>query len=80
MNKYLVQVRSVLLPVYMDHTEAPDVRVVAFILIMETKPGFTTIQMIGHSLESEPSIQIASFVYSYMQNVARSLMPNLRPM
>ena len=64
----------------MDPMEPQMVRVAAFLLIMETRPGFGTIQMIGHSLNTEPSVQVASFAYSYLQNMARTSAPDLRPM
>ena len=64
----------------MDTKEPLEVRVAAFVITMETRPEFGSIQMIAHRLNTEPSIQLASFVYSYLQNLARSYAPDLRPL
>ena len=68
------------LPVYMDVKEAEETRVAAFMMIMETKPSFAVVQMIGRSLNYEPNMEIAAFTYRYLQNMAKTSIPELKPL
>ena len=56
----------------MRSAEPVSVRVASFLVIMETKPNFHTLHIIASSLNDEKNLQIASFVYSYLTNVARA--------
>lgn len=61
----------------MDSTLAPNVRMVACIVLFETKPALPTVSALASSLLTEPSLQVASFAYSHMKTLAASRIPQL---
>ncbi|KAK2155031.1 hypothetical protein LSH36_251g05012 [Paralvinella palmiformis] len=75
-----VAIQNVVLPAFLDIKEPEDIRIAAFLMIMETRPAFAMVHMIGRSIIYEPNQQIAAFVYRYMLNMARTSIPELRPL
>ncbi|TRZ24564.1 hypothetical protein HGM15179_002511 [Zosterops borbonicus] len=71
------KVREITLQVFMDSTLAPNVRMVACIVLFETKPALPTVSALASSLLTEPSLQVASFAYSHMKTLAASRIPQL---
>lgn len=71
-KQFRKQVMPILLTVYMDTKEEVYLRKRAFLVIIQAKPGFTTLQMIGHRLRHEPSQQLRTLVYSNLVNLAMS--------
>ena len=65
-----LQVTPFLLTVFMDHTEPREIRATAFLVIIDSNPSFTTLQIIAHKLLSEPSQQIRSLVYTTFVKLA----------
>jgi len=61
----------------MDNTLAPNVRMVACIVLFETKPALPTVTAMASSLLTEPSLQVASFTYSHMKALAAGRIPQL---
>lgn len=55
----------------MDVDEIYRVRSTAFSTILETRPSYHIVEMIGHKLDSEPDNQIKTLVYSTYLKVAR---------
>jgi len=55
------------------------VRAAAFMVLKKSQPSFTTLQLIAHSLRSEPSRQIKTLIYSSLVNLAtlKSHIPEL---
>ncbi|XP_052656711.1 vitellogenin-2-like [Harpia harpyja] len=72
-----VKVREIALQVFMDNTLAPNVRMVACVVLFETKPGLPTVTALAISLLTEPSLQVASFTYSHMKALAVGRIPQL---
>ncbi|NXY14819.1 VIT2 protein, partial [Atrichornis clamosus] len=71
------KVREVTLQVFMDNTLAPNVRMVACMVLFETKPALPTVAALASSLLTEPSLQVASFTYSHMKALAGGRIPQL---
>ncbi|NXJ47187.1 VIT2 protein, partial [Spizaetus tyrannus] len=72
-----VKVREIALQVFMDNTLAPNVRMVACVVLFETKPSLPTVTAMAISLLTEPSLQVASFTYSHMKALAVGRIPQL---
>ncbi|NXD90103.1 VIT2 protein, partial [Chaetorhynchus papuensis] len=71
------KVREITIQVFMDSTLAPNVRMVACIVLFETKPSLPTVTALASSLLTEPSLQVASFAYSHMKTLATGRIPQL---
>ncbi|NWZ69413.1 VIT2 protein, partial [Acrocephalus arundinaceus] len=71
------KVREITLQVFMDTTLAPNVRMVACVVLFETKPALPTVSALASSLLTEPSLQVASFAYSHMKTLAAGRIPQL---
>ena len=55
----------------LDKQEPQQLRAAAFMVLKENHPTFTTLQMIAHSLRTEPSRPIKTLVYSSLVNLAK---------
>ncbi|XP_027754198.1 vitellogenin-2-like [Empidonax traillii] len=71
------KVREITLQVFMDNTLAPNVRMVACVVLFETKPALPTVAAMANSLLTEPSLQVTSFTYSHMKALAAGRIPQL---
>ncbi|NWI04947.1 VIT2 protein, partial [Tichodroma muraria] len=71
------KVREITLQVFMDSTLAPNVRMMACVVLFETKPALPTVAALASSLLTEPSLQVASFAYSHMKTLAAGRIPQL---
>ncbi|NXM74798.1 VIT2 protein, partial [Serilophus lunatus] len=71
------KVREVTLQVFMDNRLAPNVRMVACVVLFETKPALPTVAAMASSLLTQPSLQVASFAYSHMKALAVGRIPQL---
>ncbi|NXB79984.1 VIT2 protein, partial [Donacobius atricapilla] len=71
------KVREITLQVFLDSTLAPNVRMVACVVLFETKPALPTVSALASSLLTEPSLQVASFAYSHMKTLAAGRIPQL---
>ncbi|NXO75160.1 VIT2 protein, partial [Sitta europaea] len=71
------KVREITLQVFMDSTLAPSVRMVACVVLFETKPALPTVAALASSLLTEPSLQVASFAYSHIKTLAAGRIPQL---
>ncbi|XP_008941200.1 PREDICTED: vitellogenin-2-like [Merops nubicus] len=76
-RKNPAKVREISLQVFMDNTLAPNVRMVACVVLFETKPALPTVTAMASSLLTEPSLQVASFTYSHMKALAVGRIPQL---
>ncbi|NXS59613.1 VIT2 protein, partial [Brachypteracias leptosomus] len=72
-----IKVREISLQIFKDNTLAPNVRMVACVVLFETKPALPTVAAIASSLLTEPSLQVASFTYSHMKALALGRIPQL---
>ncbi|KAJ7410137.1 hypothetical protein WISP_111067 [Willisornis vidua] len=71
------KVRDIALQVFRDITLAPNVRMVACVVLFETKPALPMVTALASSLLTEPSLQVASFTYSHMKALAAGRIPQL---
>ncbi|XP_076880445.1 vitellogenin-like [Brachyhypopomus gauderio] len=69
-------VQTVALQLYMDKTLHPELRMVACILLFDTKPSVALMSTIADALDKEPSMQVTSFTYSHMKSLTRSMAPD----
>lgn len=71
---------AVLLPLLMDTAEPQDVRIAAFVAIMDMQPSSGVMHMIAHALKTESNAQVASFAYSYIATMAKATHPAFKAM
>lgn len=69
-SQFKKQVIPILMGVYMDVKEARELRQGAFVVLINSNPSYTTLQMIAHRLRDEPSSQLRTLVYSTLINLA----------
>uniref|UniRef100_A0AAR2LMQ2 Vitellogenin domain-containing protein n=1 Tax=Pygocentrus nattereri TaxID=42514 RepID=A0AAR2LMQ2_PYGNA len=70
-------VQPVALQLFMDKNLHPEARMVACIVLFETKPSAALMSTIAGAIEKEPSKEVASFAYSYIKSLTRSTAPDL---
>ena len=63
----------------MDKEEPDQLRASSFMVLKESHPSFTTLQLIAHSLRTEKSRQIKTLIYTGLVNLAtiKSHIPEL---
>uniref|UniRef100_W5LDR7 Vitellogenin domain-containing protein n=1 Tax=Astyanax mexicanus TaxID=7994 RepID=W5LDR7_ASTMX len=66
-------VQPVALQLFMDRTLHPEVRMVACIALVETKPSAALMTTVAGAMDKEPSMEVASFAYSYIKSLTRSM-------
>ncbi|NXK44964.1 VIT2 protein, partial [Chauna torquata] len=71
------KVREISLQIFMDNTLAPNVRMMACVVLFETKPALPIVAAMASSLLTETSLQVASFTYSHMKALAVGRIPQL---
>ncbi|NXI64184.1 VIT2 protein, partial [Anseranas semipalmata] len=71
------KVREISLQIFMDNTLAPNVRMMACVVLFETKPALPIVVAMASSLLTETSLQVASFTYSHMKALAVARIPQL---
>ena len=66
------QVQSLLLPLYLKPTVPHRIRAAAFLMIMKTTPSTGIMQYMTHGLKKETSMEMVSFVYTYLKAISLS--------
>ena len=66
-----------MLPIFLDPRRSEHERIASFVVLMDTEPGYGVLQVITHSLKTETSLQVGSFVYAYLRTIAASSNPAL---
>jgi hypothetical protein len=69
------KVQKILMPIFMNRFEAPELRIVSAYQIFQTMPEKPILEQIAKRLFSEPSRQVLSFVFTFMQSMANSTIP-----
>lgn len=69
------KVQKILMPIFMNPREPSVVRIPASYLILSSIPERPIIEMMAKQIHTDPSIQTASFVYSYLRTLANSTNP-----
>ena len=59
-----------MIPIYKDTTWPIEMRIGAFIITMRTEPSLGILKLITQHLKREPSLQVGSFVYSYLKDMS----------
>jgi hypothetical protein len=69
------KIQKILMPILLNKLETPTVRIAACYMIMQTLPERPILDQIAKMVFHERSLQVASFVYSYMDTLANSTNP-----
>ncbi|KAG7327858.1 hypothetical protein KOW79_009464 [Hemibagrus wyckioides] len=69
-------VQPVALQLFMDKALHPELRMVACIVLFETKPSVALMATLGGALEKETNMHVVSFVYSHIKSLTRSMAPD----
>ena len=72
------QVQNIVIPLYLDTSLSTEMRVGAFIITMRTEPSLGILKLITQHLKKEPSLNVGSFVYSYLKSTSELKTPVLR--
>ena len=67
------------LQLFMDKTLHPELRMVACIVLFETKPNVALVSTLANALKKETSLQLVSFAYSHMKALSKGNAPDLAP-
>lgn len=72
------QVQAITLEIFLNHKIHPRVRMLAAMVLLETKPGLPILMTLVDAVLKEPSMQVASFTYSHLRALSRSMAPDLQ--
>ena len=61
---------------FMDRALQPEVRMVAAVVMFETKLPMGLVYTLANAIMNEKNLQVASLVYSYMKSMTRSTAPD----
>uniref|UniRef100_A0A3B4H9X1 Vitellogenin-like n=1 Tax=Pundamilia nyererei TaxID=303518 RepID=A0A3B4H9X1_9CICH len=69
-------VQEIALKVFLQKSCAPETNMMAIMVMFNTKPSAALVSTLTAHLEREKDIHLASFAYSYLENIARSKTPD----
>ncbi|XP_064859254.1 vitellogenin-like isoform X3 [Oncorhynchus nerka] len=69
-------VQEVAVQLFMDKALHPELRMLACIVLFETKPPMGLVITLASILKTEKNLQVASFTYSHMKSLTRSTAPD----
>ncbi|KAA0712315.1 Vitellogenin [Triplophysa tibetana] len=70
-------VQPVALQILLDRALHPEVRMVACIVLFETKPSVALVSSLAGALRIEPNMHVASFAYSHIKSLTRITAPDM---
>uniref|UniRef100_A0A672ULS7 Uncharacterized protein n=1 Tax=Strigops habroptila TaxID=2489341 RepID=A0A672ULS7_STRHB len=70
-------VQAITLEIFLNQKLHPRVRMLAAVVLLETKPGLPILMTLADAVLKEPSMQVASFIYSHLRALGRSTLKNL---
>ncbi|POI35129.1 hypothetical protein CIB84_001119, partial [Bambusicola thoracicus] len=73
-------VQAITLEIFLNHKIHPRIRMLAAVVLLETKPGLPILMTLADAVLKEPSMQVASFIYSHLRALGRSTAPDLQMM
>ncbi|RXN00829.1 Vitellogenin [Acipenser ruthenus] len=73
------KVQEIALQIFMEKKLHPEVRMLACVVLFETRPPMALVATLAEALLKETSLQVASFTYSHMKALTRSTAPDTRP-
>nr|AVA30492.1 vitellogenin Aa [Scatophagus argus] len=65
-------IQELALQLYMDKALHPELRMLACIVLFETRPAIGLVTTIANIVRREENLQVASFTYSHMKSLTRS--------
>ncbi|XP_016298359.1 vitellogenin [Sinocyclocheilus anshuiensis] len=71
----LLKVQNVVLQIFVNKDLHPELRMVSWIVLFETKPSMGLVITLARALQKEPNLQVASLVYSHMKALTKSTHP-----
>ncbi|XP_077981899.1 vitellogenin-like [Glandiceps talaboti] len=72
------KVQSVLMPVYRNPGEDPELRIAAYLTILNTKPTSTVYTLLAEQIKKETSKQVGMFVFTHLTNLASNKHPYMK--
>ncbi|NXO38543.1 VIT1 protein, partial [Locustella ochotensis] len=73
-------VQAITLEIFLNQKIHPRIRMLAAAVLLETKPGLSIVMTLADAVLKEPSMQVASFIYSHLRALGRSTAPDLQVM
>lgn len=70
------QIQDMAVQLFMDKALHPELRMVAAIVLFETKLPMGLVTTLADALLKESNLQVASFVYSYMKAMTKNTAPD----
>ncbi|XP_030640291.1 vitellogenin-like isoform X1 [Chanos chanos] len=70
-------IQPVALQLFMDRGLNPELRMVSYIGLFETKPSVALVATVVGALRKETNMQLVSFAHSYMKSMTRSIAPDM---
>uniref|UniRef100_A0A667Z737 Vitellogenin-like n=1 Tax=Myripristis murdjan TaxID=586833 RepID=A0A667Z737_9TELE len=68
-------IQEMAIQLYMDKALHPELRMLACIVLFETRPPIGLVTTLANILKTEENLQVASFTYSHMKSLTRSTAP-----
>uniref|UniRef100_UPI0037E8BB2B vitellogenin-1-like n=1 Tax=Semicossyphus pulcher TaxID=241346 RepID=UPI0037E8BB2B len=65
-------IQELALQLYMDKALHPELRMLACIVLFETRPAMGLVTTLANIVKTEQNMQVASFTYSHMKSLTRS--------
>ncbi|NXI11782.1 VIT1 protein, partial [Irena cyanogastra] len=73
-------VQAITLEIFLNQKIHPRLRMLAAVVLLETKPSLPIVMTLADAVLKEPSMQVASFIYSHLRALGRSTAPDLQVM
>ncbi|XP_066049216.1 vitellogenin-1-like [Chamaea fasciata] len=73
-------VQAITLEIFLNQKIHSRIRMLAAAVLLETKPGLPIVMTLADAVLKEPSMQVASFIYSHLRALGRSTAPDLQVM
>lgn len=74
----IFQVQAITLEIFLNQKIHPRIRMLAAVVLLETKPGLSILMTLADAVLKESSMQVASFIYSHLRALGRSTAPDLQ--
>lgn len=71
-----LQVQDIVLSLFVQRTLPAEIRMMACMVLLETKPSIALISVISEVLLEENDLHVASFTYSVLRGIANSRTPD----
>ncbi|EMP30297.1 Vitellogenin-1 [Chelonia mydas] len=72
------KVQDITLELFLNHKINPQVRMIAAFVLLQTKPGLPVLVTLANAMLKEPSMQVASFIFTSLRALGTSTAPDLQ--